>query len=622
MRAQRKITIDDASRTAGCSLRNSKVDRRRGYCSSLKSQCAFFLLLITTLAAGLYINSSSSKGVEAPAAVSFDASANNVESQGVSHRAARQSSPDGGNQIAGSLPLFPWERALANKTTCSDTCVGHSSNGICDDGRGGDGTVHCDLGTDCADCGPWTRAVPWSPGEVQAATPVADLLGQGVEVFVKLTRTVPPFLMPYTNPKQDVDVSGQMHINGNIEIGLTQVWHTRLNGSCLEKGDGLLGSRKPGQPGKGAERIGSGKAGRRLVVDIGANFGYYSLYAAAHGCRVIAWEPVPKFRHFLEYGIQLNGFQEAAYVRAAAVADENGKTYTLQVPQRGIWGTASIGGGNIDRSIDNEGAYDFIKVKGERVDSVVQEDVLLMKLDVEGFEPTAFQSSKGILDSYKVDNVIMEYSPGVYDVGKRWDEYLDWPRMLSYLLEHGFTLLHVRDELVGSSLLDDNFQGTLPAFEEILAENLVYDIEDAQKLQSRTMGCTPPKELSDRWPLHWAGCNFIPEDLHPKSFRGYFGHNTNIWATTMPTGINISQPVGVQSLSQNKTDWYGRDARYGVGRRECEYINPELQVRHRCKCQNNTVCGEEAQMVEKFALLGKLVPNATPDEKLGESELS
>jgi hypothetical protein len=51
-------------------------------------------------------------------------------------------------------------------------------------------------------------------------------------------------------------------------------------------------------------------------------------------------------------------------------------------------------------------------------------------------------------------------------------------------LEHGFTLLHVRDELVGSSLLDDNFQGTLPAFEEILAENLVYDIEDAQKVRA------------------------------------------------------------------------------------------------------------------------------------------
>ncbi len=68
-----------------------------------------------------------------------------------------------------------------------------------------------------------------------------------------------------------------------------------------------------------------------------------------HFGRVIAWEPVPKFRSFLEYGVQLNGFQGVVHVRAAAVGDKNGETYTLQVPQRGIWGTASIGGGNIDR---------------------------------------------------------------------------------------------------------------------------------------------------------------------------------------------------------------------------------------------------------------------------------
>ena len=53
------------------------------------------------------------------------------------------------------------------------------------------------------------------------------------------------------------------------------------------------------------------------------------------------------------------------------------------------------------RAIDNVGEYERIEVAGERVDSVVQEDVLLMKLDVEGFEPTAFQSSKGILDSFR-----------------------------------------------------------------------------------------------------------------------------------------------------------------------------------------------------------------------------
>ena len=27
-------------------------------------------------------------------------------------------------------------------------------------------------------------------------------------------------------------------------------------------------------------------------------------------------------------------------------------------------------------------------------------------------------------------------------------------------------------------------------------------------------------------------CNAVPEDLHPKSFRAAFGHNTNIWLMT------------------------------------------------------------------------------------------
>jgi hypothetical protein len=152
------------------------------------------------------------------------------------------------------------------------------------------------------------------------------------------------------------------------------------------------------------------------------------------------------------------------------------------------------------RSIDNGGEYEVLEVRGERVDAVIRESVLLMKLDVEGFEPAAFQSAKGILDAFRceqngdlhvssshldstarrhiqhspscadctrdrtarvshlhslglgqacmmchqhgcevwlgracarrMDHIILEYSPGVYDVGRRWDEYLDWPAML------------------------------------------------------------------------------------------------------------------------------------------------------------------------------------------------
>ncbi len=42
-----------------------------------------------------------------------------------------------------------------------------------------------------------------------------------------------------------------------------------------------------------------------------------------------------------------------------------------------------------------------MKVTGERVDAVVAEDVALLKMDVEGFEPTAFESAKGVLDTFR-----------------------------------------------------------------------------------------------------------------------------------------------------------------------------------------------------------------------------
>ena len=88
--------------------------------------------------------------------------------------------------------------------------------------------VFCDLGTDCSDCGPWMHL--HLRGE-EIATPVAALSAMGIDVFTRHTRTVPSFIMPFTNPKHDVDVSGQMHVNGHIEIGLTQVFH--VSHDCL-----------------------------------------------------------------------------------------------------------------------------------------------------------------------------------------------------------------------------------------------------------------------------------------------------------------------------------------------------------------------------------------------------
>lgn len=81
-------------------------------------------------------------------------------------------------------------------------------------------------------------------------------------MFVKNTSTVPSFQMAYTDPTKDVDVSGQMEHGGVVEIGLTMMWYKALKDKCVHR-DGS----------------------RALVVDVGGNFGWYSIYAATLGCR-------------------------------------------------------------------------------------------------------------------------------------------------------------------------------------------------------------------------------------------------------------------------------------------------------------------------------------------------
>jgi Methyltransferase FkbM domain len=83
------------------------------------------------------------------------------------------------------------------------------------------------------------------------------------------------------------------------------------------------------------------------------------------------------------------------------------------------------------RGIDNKGAYEHLMLRGERVDAVVNEDVLLLKMDVEGFEPAVLKSSKGLFDRFHVDNVVMEYSPGAYEANGKWQEYHEVPGMLT-----------------------------------------------------------------------------------------------------------------------------------------------------------------------------------------------
>ena len=61
---------------------------------------------------------------------------------------------------------------------------------------------------------------------------------------------------------------------------------------------------------------------------------------------MIAWEPVPQFRAFVEYGLALNNLSSLVTLRPYIASTVSGMEMTMEVPTSGVWGTASVGGIN------------------------------------------------------------------------------------------------------------------------------------------------------------------------------------------------------------------------------------------------------------------------------------
>ena len=86
---------------------------------------------------------------------------------------------------------------------------------------------------------------------------------------------------------------------------------------------------------------------------------------------MLAFEPVPHFYAFLEYSVHLNGLVPLVDMRKNVVSHESGKTMEMVVPSRGIWGTAGIGGLNIDIAIEGSEFYLQLRLRTQHVNQHV-----------------------------------------------------------------------------------------------------------------------------------------------------------------------------------------------------------------------------------------------------------
>lgn len=157
-------------------------------------------------------------------------------------------------------------------------------------------------------------------------------------------------------------------------------------------------------------------SGRRIMMDVGANIGYFSLYMSSLGYHTISFEPQNRVRALLEASKCMNKFQNLHVVNGA-IGGADGEHLELSNAEGNIGGIG-IGDqishcrpGNDNSLTQCIHFVDPVKELSKAFGSWTE--ILLLKVDVEGYEPNVFNVLKEILLSCRIKYLIFEVSPKV-----------------------------------------------------------------------------------------------------------------------------------------------------------------------------------------------------------------
>lgn len=143
-----------------------------------------------------------------------------------------------------------------------------------------------------------------------------------------------------------------------------------------------------------------------IVVDIGANIGYYTLLMALNQAKVFSYEPEPKNFKLLQKNVNLNNFSSNVKLYNKAVSNYNGFSKLFLV--EGAPGMHTLSNNRFDsNSIDVE----VTKLNLDKID--------FAKIDVEGHELHVLEGMK-ILPT----KILIEFNPlFLQDFGKNYNDF-------------------------------------------------------------------------------------------------------------------------------------------------------------------------------------------------------
>jgi len=222
------------------------------------------------------------------------------------------------------------------------------------------------------------------------------------------SNTIPPFVATLAHPHLEA-ASADVYQNDDMEKPTGRMFRYLLEKNCL------LDDK------------------RALVVDAGANLGYFSTYAASMGCSVISVEPQPRLLPIINLSKRVNSFQDRMYVYNNIISDNRVDKLKINYDTGMCWGCSVV---TPAQPGEKSGLGKYI-IDAIRLDDVILGDTLLLKVDVEGFEVMAIESANETLEQFTISNILVEWTP------KRWKHSVErGTKLLEKLYDIGYTIRH------------------------------------------------------------------------------------------------------------------------------------------------------------------------------------
>jgi FkbM family methyltransferase len=201
---------------------------------------------------------------------------------------------------------------------------------------------------------------------------------------------------------RDIGLVPHLVLDGEWEHNITQAWL-----SVAKKGD--------------------------VVVDIGANFGYFSVLAAQQtnrDCMVILFEANPSLIPYLHKTMAVNSFEECSVIENLAAGDSSG-TVKLNILEDFIASSSILPAKEIDKYMHGKmeaKVASTVSVKSTTLDKYCEEKNIktlnLIKMDIEGYEDKAYQGMRKIVNNSPDITLFIEFTKDAYSKPKELYEQM------------------------------------------------------------------------------------------------------------------------------------------------------------------------------------------------------